>query len=533
MPSSSTLGQKVALPDALMALQQYPRFAHETLASQQARHALAVIGISLLIRCTFCQMGDLGIDESYTVVQSRHLQLSYFDHPPLHYWITHGAVALFGENRFARLPFVLLFSATAWILFRLTARLYGREAAFWAVAGVSLTPFFTISAASWIVPDGPLLFGLALAADACAGALLPIPGRRATPWRSWLIAGSGFGIAALSKYHAVLAVAGLLALLATPAHRRHLRHPAPWVGGLLALVMASPVLVWNMGHGWASLSFQLGRDVPSGLFPSHLLASAAGQFGLLAPWIGVTICLAVFESLRGRTEGQADRFCLLLGLPTIALFALASLFGHATLPHWSMPGWFFLMPPAGRFMAGVAERRRTVAPSVVALACVSILLLLLAGAQVSTGCFSDLLPSGAVAKDPTLEAFRWDALREAARFADSEQRPNAMIVTDGWASAGKLDLVFKGSRPVVPAGPDPHGFGFTVRQRDLLGSDAIVIVRSNKAEAMHRLVDYHFAQVGPDRTVALRRGLGPDVDFVLYRASGFHTPFDWTYGTDR
>ncbi len=495
------------------------------------RSVLILIGLALLVRASLCQMGDLGVDESYTIVQSRQLQLSYFDHPPLHYWMTHAAVALFGEGRLARLPFILLFSGTGWLLFRLTDHLYGRRAAFWAVAGSSLAPFFTLSAGSWIVPDGPLLFGLALAADAAARVLLPAPETRATPWRSWLLVGLGFGIAALSKYHAILIAAGLLGLLLTPSYRRYLRHPAPWIGGVLALALASPVLAWNVEHGWASLSFQIGRGVPSGVFPFHLAASAAGQLGLLAPWLGAVLVLTMVSKRRAGSSSSADRFCLALGLPTILLFALASLFGHLTLPHWSMPGWFLLMPVAGRYFAILSERRATAAPCAVAAACASLLLLLLAGAQTATGCFTDLLPSGGAKKDPTLEAFRWDGLDAAVRSAG--QAGAGMIVTDGWISAGKLDLAFKGRLPVVPASADPRGFAFTLRQRDLLGSDAVVIVPKAKVEATHGLVDSHFAAIGPEKMVALHRGLGPEVDFVLYRASHFLTPFQWPYGSDR
>ena len=43
-------------------------------------------------------------DEAYTLVIARTLALSYFDHPPLHQWILHGFVALFGESRWARAP---------------------------------------------------------------------------------------------------------------------------------------------------------------------------------------------------------------------------------------------------------------------------------------------------------------------------------------------------------------------------------------------------------------------------------------------
>ena len=63
----------------------------------------------------------LGRDEAYTLVISRRLALSYFDHPPLHQWLAHVAALAFGETVFARLPFVALFALTGWLLFRADA----------------------------------------------------------------------------------------------------------------------------------------------------------------------------------------------------------------------------------------------------------------------------------------------------------------------------------------------------------------------------------------------------------------------------
>src|ERR1700679_3507358 len=64
-------------------------------------------------------------DEAYTLVISRTLALSYFDHPPLHQWILHGFVALFGESRWARAPFWLMIVTINWPLLGLTRRCFG------------------------------------------------------------------------------------------------------------------------------------------------------------------------------------------------------------------------------------------------------------------------------------------------------------------------------------------------------------------------------------------------------------------------
>ena len=111
----------------------------------------------------------LGVDECYGIGVSHDLDLSYFDHPPLIYWITHFSIPLLGDGRALRLPFVALFSGTSWLVFLFTRRLFGAVSGFWAVLSLNLSAFFTL-AGGWIVPDGPLMFCLV------GGGLQPVAG---------------------------------------------------------------------------------------------------------------------------------------------------------------------------------------------------------------------------------------------------------------------------------------------------------------------------------------------------------------------
>ena len=56
-----------------------------------AARALALIAVFALARLAFAAALGPGYDESYTIVVARRLDLSYFDHPPLHQWIAHFA----------------------------------------------------------------------------------------------------------------------------------------------------------------------------------------------------------------------------------------------------------------------------------------------------------------------------------------------------------------------------------------------------------------------------------------------------------
>ena len=132
---------------------------------------LAIILGFLAFRLALSLSVGLGVDESYSLANSRDLSLSYFDHPPLHLWIAHMSEVLFGAVPLARLPFVLMFAGTTWMMFRFTERLFGSAAGVWAVLALNLTGFFTAAAGEWILPDGPLLLCL-LGAAYCVAAIL-------------------------------------------------------------------------------------------------------------------------------------------------------------------------------------------------------------------------------------------------------------------------------------------------------------------------------------------------------------------------
>ena len=130
----------------------------------------------------------LGIDESYMVAAGRTLRLGYFDHPPASWWLAAGSAHLFGSESgvVVRLPFILLFALSTWLMYRLGTALFGARAGLWAAVALNLAPVFGVTTGGWVLPDGPLtcaLLGAALAwcmrwtAGAGAGGCSPAPAR--------------------------------------------------------------------------------------------------------------------------------------------------------------------------------------------------------------------------------------------------------------------------------------------------------------------------------------------------------------------
>src|SRR5499427_10211786 len=226
---------------------QLPRAAAAWLKTPAGRVAI-LIGAAFAARLVFASALGLGIDESYMVAAGRKLQLSYFDHPPIAWWMAWGVTHLTGSESalVVRLPFIALFALTTFLMYRVTAALFDLEAGLWAAVVLNMAPVLGIPAGSWVLPDGPL-FAALLGALFCLIPALRSQGRAAWGW--WLATGVCAGLALCSKYSAALTLAGAVAFLVTePTSRRWLMQPHPYVASLVTLVVFLPVLVWNAGN---------------------------------------------------------------------------------------------------------------------------------------------------------------------------------------------------------------------------------------------------------------------------------------------
>ncbi len=301
------------------------------------------------LRIVFAMLLGFGVDESYTLGQARRLALSYFDHPPLHLWLAHASMLVFGTTWAVRLPFILMFAGTSWLMFRLTERLFGGGRRLGG-AGLNCSLFFLASPGTWIVPTvpSPALPGRRMLA--LAQLFFPKRGETPSAWRAWALAGLCFGLAGLSKYSALFVVVGLAAFCSR--RRTALApHPAPYAGAVLAAIVVSPIIVWNMANDWASLRFQAGRGGGKGLTLSAFAQMLAGQFVWLGPWIAVPLATIAVQEAR-RWFDPRRLFLLALAPPTILYFTIQSLWSGWALPHWPMPGWFFLFPLLGGLDGG-------------------------------------------------------------------------------------------------------------------------------------------------------------------------------------
>lgn len=490
------------------------------------RLVLAVIVLGTAARVITGAITGLGVDESYTAAVALPLSLSYFDHPPLSFWIP-GLLQLAGihDGLLLRLPFILLFAGTTWLMFRLGSQLFGPGAGACAALLLNLSPVFSLSTAGWVLPDGPLVFFM-LAATLCAERVLLHD--TAYPNRWWLATGACAGLAMLSKYHGVFVPAGiLLYLLTQPQQRVWLRRSGPYLGAAVALLLFGPVLAWNGAHDWISFQFQGGRAAPvgAGLHLLSLLRSLVGQALYLLPWIWIPLVVVLVGALRAGPRDDRRWLLVCLGIGPIILFTLPSLGGRPGLPHWEAPGYLMLYPLLGAAVdRRIRSGARVVRPWLVGSAAAYLLLLALAASQAAAGWWSRAFPSLFRAGDPTRELVDWRDLRTAVHDGHLLDQPGRFLAATRWLDAGKVAFAMGWGIPTVCLCRTPHHFHFVHPQQQFLGRDALIVEPPDAPATAVRSLAQHFRSLETLGTVVVHRAGHPEFQLRLVLGRTFLQP---------
>jgi 4-amino-4-deoxy-L-arabinose transferase-like glycosyltransferase len=250
---------------------------------------LALIGLRLIAAA----FTPITFDEAYYWMWSKHLAGGYYDHPPGVAVVIRLGTMIAGDTEFGvRLVSILLALPMSWAIYQAAAMLFGsRRVA--ASSAILLNVTLMAAVGTMIVtPDAPLLVASSLLLFALARVLHTGRG----VW--WLAVGAAAGCALLSKYTALFfGPAILIWLVAVPKLRHWLISPWLYLGGLVALVLFSPVILWNAGHHWVSFIKQMGRARIEDFHPAFIAELIPTQIAFATPlvWmLGVMGLYALF-----------------------------------------------------------------------------------------------------------------------------------------------------------------------------------------------------------------------------------------------
>jgi 4-amino-4-deoxy-L-arabinose transferase-like glycosyltransferase len=433
-----------------------------------------LIAATTLFRLAFAATLGLGVDESYMVTAGRVLSLGYFDHPPASWWLSWGAARLLGTEASVavRLPFILLFALSQFLVWRIGCLVANRQAGFWAAVALNISPVFGVTTATWVLPDGPLDAAL-LGATLCLLHALPTRGRQAAAW--WAATGVCAGLALFSKYSAVLTVSGaFLYLVIDPVHRRlWLRRPEPYLAAALALLVFSPVLIWNAMHGWVSFAFQGDRALGLRFRPLMPLQTLSGEALFVLPWLWLPMMIALVQSLR-RTAPWPHRLLACLAIPPIVGFAAVSAWSSdRILYHWAAPGYLMLFPLLGDTIARHLDRK-WVLGALAGSAALALAGVFAIAAQIQFDWLGGSLAQ-VMRADPTAEGLDWTSLRTDLR-ARGLLTPDTLVAALNWRDAGKIGHALGPQSIMLCLNADSRQFGLARPLGKLAGQDMLLLI---------------------------------------------------------
>ncbi|CAN5392639.1 hypothetical protein BH10PLA1_BH10PLA1_17660 [soil metagenome] len=436
---------------------------------------LAVLFLAaLLFRLMYNSFRELVPDESYYWVWSRHLSLSYFDHPPMVAYLIWASTKLLGSNEFGvRLPAALLSSGTVVLTTLLVRRLTRNDTATWLAAVVMVTSPIVCLTGTLMTPDTPLMFffmlGLVLAVR-----LLESP--PVSPMRQvgrWCVLGAVCGLAMLSKYTGVLLPATVAAaVITTRSAWPEMRRPGLYLSVLIAAAIASPIVIWNSQHDWASFRFQFQHGFGDDEVPGVL--GFAGFIGaILLTWTPVFCFLFVVATVAAfRSYLRQDisaRLVLLAAVLPLVLFGYSS-FHKKVEGNW--PAIAFA--PAAVLIAcwaanDLQARRRGMVRAII----VALLFTLLAHVPEVALVAHVRIPAA-------MEVFGWRKL--AAQVDSARDRDESTVVCCNYQNASELSFYLQGQPDVWSINylRRPNAYDYFAGKPDLTRIDHAIFVGGEK-----------------------------------------------------
>jgi len=378
---------------------------------------LYFISFVALIRLTLAPFVGLGVDEAHYVLYALHIDLSYFDHPPLVGWVEYIFTSLFGVNEFgARVAAVIIGFVTSLFIYKLIYEINQKSSEAF-VAVLALHASFLFNALFLMLMPDTLLFLL----------LLPIiftviQLEKTNSFVMWILLGLLLGLAGLSKYTAVLFVLPILLYFLIKKRYELFFTPKIIPSIFIALLLISPVLLWNIQNDWISFSYQSSHVVGAKQINwGGFLSSIAAQFGAYNPFL---FPLA-FYGLYRATKSKNDSLFLsaLFGWVMIGFFTYASLYKTA-LPHWSALFYMLFIPIGTFYLIGFKKYLKFA---------IGFGLLLSSLAYAELGFKFIPLPDY---QSLHRDIYGWDTIMQRAN-GTIQENPNAAIAVTNWTLASR------------------------------------------------------------------------------------------------
>lgn len=230
-------------------------------ASNAFAYALGLVSLAVHLAANAFGWHGYFRDEFYYIACSKHLAAGYVDQPPLSILVLALTRLLLGDSVFAIRAVPAVASSLSVITLCLLVRRMGGERAAMVLASLSFlaAPQLLGAHTYYSMNSLDVLFWLL-----AAYALVAVVDQPTLP--AWLRLGGIIGLGLLNKTSVLWLAAGIGMAVLLTGLRRQLRRPGPYLAGLLALLIFSPFILWNLQNGLPHLEFL--RNATQGKYSS-------------------------------------------------------------------------------------------------------------------------------------------------------------------------------------------------------------------------------------------------------------------------
>jgi 4-amino-4-deoxy-L-arabinose transferase-like glycosyltransferase len=452
-------------------------------------------------------------DEAYYWLWGIHLDLSYFDHPPLHAWLQGLDAHILGWSavglRFLTWPTT---AGTVAILLWCGKRAPHPRGSF-SLATISVyfaSPIIFIYT-TVAYNDHLLIFLSYLSFSFFTGFLEESAASKQRRFRYLYLGAFILGLAALTKYNAVFLGLGLAsAVIALPVLRPLLRSPHLYAAAAVTALLQLPVFYWNAINGLSSFRYNLwDRLHPEKGWMTGLLAMGgfvATSAVLLSPFLVPALVrflttkphqtsAAIWQSLGAWTFSYSTMFLLLLSFAVYVHF------------YWNIEAYLIFLPAAlGYLQSGKLLRAHLVFGMVASL--------------LFTFNYT-VLPLTAIWGQADFEssrAFGWGELGSRVAAAKTLYRAN-FVASSNWQAASQL--AFAMHDPTVECIGEKSQFTFWLDHARRKGQDAIILIDESQLRMLDKTIRPQFRSLELVDTVPVVRFERTLTIYQIYRGTSY------------
>ena len=297
----------------------------------EARFKYCVVAI-VAVKLALAWFLPITSDEAYFWTWGRHLDINYYDHPPMTGWIM-ALTSLLGHSIFFNRLFAILSGlVVAWGIHRLVKDGFGAsEKARLITLAFLAAPLHVLSVL--ITTDTALILFMALSGFTLFFAL------QRKRDRGVILSGVFWGLAILSKYFAGLLLPAVCGCLLLQKHDRRIRVLCLWIAGALPFIAFH--LYANYLNCWTNVLFNIiDRNKTISFGFDDLLKFLLFQIYLATPWL-LYYLARNFKSVITGVRSDRNPLLYLFVIPVLLLAVVA--LNHTGL-HWTLSFYPFLFP---------------------------------------------------------------------------------------------------------------------------------------------------------------------------------------------